>query len=65
MNKDDIIKELEEKIEEFRAEFDDGLINYNHFVSKVIHQYEEASKRIRKEGGEEWVTVSAILVFID
>ena len=48
MNKDDIIKELEEKIEEFRAEFDDCLINYNQLVSKATQSTIEAISDIEK-----------------
>ena len=48
MNKDDIIKELEVKIDEFRAEFDDGLINYNQFVSKATQSTIEAIADIEK-----------------
>ena len=42
------IKELEVKIDEFRAEFDDGLINYNQFVSKATQSTIEAIADIEK-----------------
>ena len=48
MNKDDIIKELDEKTKEFRAELDDGLINYNQFMYKLSEQFRKADKQLKE-----------------